>query len=79
MYAVQMKGANPSDAEATFVLSIRTQIFENRYNAVMFVFIVKLPLSTQNEFPLFIWFLHHFVLAKLATSSIRVKQEMLSF
>ena len=53
-------------------------IFENHLNPVMLVFIGKLSLITLRWVPMcqgfsnFHCFLHHFVLAKLATSSIRV-------
>ena len=52
--------------------------FENYLNPVLLVFIEKLILSTVGWVPMcqgfsnFSGFLHHFVLAKLATSSIRV-------
>ena len=68
---------NPSNAEATFPQG--KDFFENRLNPVMLVFIEKLLLSTLIWVPIcqgfnhFQFFLHHCVLAKLATSSIRVK------
>ena len=55
------------------------KIFENQFNPVKLVFIGKLSLSTLRWVPMcqglsiFPGFLHHFVLAKLATSNIRVK------
>ena len=70
---------NPSNAEATFIQS--TRIFENHLNPVMLVFIGKLLLSTLRWVPICHGFGHfsgvllHFVLAKLATSGIRVKYE----
>ena len=54
-------------------------IFENYLNPVMLVFIGKLSLSTIRWVPMcqgishFSGFLHNFVMAKLATSSLRVK------
>ena len=72
---------NPSNAKATYVQSTMTQRFlKNHLNPVMLVFIRKLSLSTLRWIPMcqgfshFSGFLHHFVLAKVATSSIRVKE-----
>ena len=59
------------------------KIFENHLNLVILVFIGKLSLSTLIWVPIcqgfwhFSVFLHHFVMAKLATSSIRVNPPML--
>ena len=71
---------NPSNAEVTFVQSARTErFFENHLNHVVLVLIRKVLLSTLRWVPMcqgfgdFSCFLLHFVLAKLATSSIRVK------
>ena len=73
---------DPSNAEAyTFVQSTRTQIFENDLNPGMVVLIGKLFLSILDEYPcarvsvIFQFFLHHFALAKLATSSIWVTEK----
>ena len=55
---------------------------ENHQNQVVWVLIWKLSLSTRRWVPIcqgfsnFLGILHHFVLAKLATSSIRVKTKM---
>ena len=64
---------------ATFVQSTMTQTFKkNKTKPCHVVFIGKLSLSTLRKIPKcqgfshFSGFLHHFVLAKLATSSIRV-------
>ena len=70
---------NLSTAETTFVRS--TKCFENHLNPVMLVSIGLLsrtdhsPMSSHLPgFPSFFrFFLHHFVLVKLATTSIRVK------
>ena len=54
------------------------KIFENHLNPVVLVFIGKLSLSTLRKVPIcqgfshFSGFLHHFVLAKVTTSSTRV-------
>ena len=54
------------------------KIYEKHLNPVLLVFIWKLSLSTVKWVPIcqgfgnFQFFLHHFVLAKLTTSSIRV-------
>ena len=59
----------PSNAEATFLQKNRNaKIFEKHLNPCMLVFSGKFSLSTL-IFQLF--FLLHFVLAKLATTSIR--------
>ena len=56
------------------------KIFEKHINPVMLVFIRELPLSTLRLVPIclgfshFSGFLHHFVLAKFSTSSIRVQR-----
>ena len=70
---------NPSNAEATFVRSTKALIFEKHLNLVMLGFIEYLSLSTLRWVPhvpgfqsFLVVFLHHFVLAKLATNSIRV-------
>ena len=70
----------PSNDEATFIQSTKTQkLFENYLIPVMLVFIGKLSLSTLLLVPMCQGFSHssgilyHFVLAKLATSSIWVK------
>ena len=65
---------NPSNAESTYVQCTRTQ-----RNPVMLVFIGKLSPSTLRVpicqgFSQFTASLHHFVLAKLAISSIRVNK-----
>ena len=76
---------NPSNAKATFVQSTRTQRFlENHLNPVLLVFIGKLLLSTLRWVPMcqgfdnFSGSLLHFVLVKLATSSVRVNKELAS-
>ena len=56
-----------------------SKVFDNHLNPVMLVFIELLSLSTQMSthllgFQSFSAFLHHFVLAKLASSSLRVKK-----
>ena len=76
---------NPSNAEASFFQSTivykDTNTFENHLNPVMLVFIGKLSdcsqMSThlpglQSYFRIF----HHFVLAKVATTSIRVTDKV---
>ena len=67
----------PSNAEATFVQIAR--IFENHLNPVMLILIGKLSLRTliwvpicQGSSHFLKVFLHHFLWAKLATSSIMV-------
>ena len=71
---------NPFNAEATFIESARMpSYFKNHSNPFILVFIRYLSLSTLRWVPIcqgfshFSSFLHHFVLATLATSSIRVK------
>ena len=65
---------NPPNAEATFVQSTGMQrFFENHLNPVMLVFIGELSPSTLSHFS---GFLHHFVLATLANSSMRVDSRM---
>ena len=68
---------NPSNAEATFVQSAKT--FENHLKHLMLVFIAWIALAEYSQmsthmpgFQVFFRFLHHFVLAKEVTSSIRV-------
>ena len=63
------------NAQSTFARSTRTQgLKKKQLNPVIFVVIVKLSLSTHVPgFGSFLVFLHHFVLAKLTISSIRVK------
>ena len=59
------------------------KIFENHLNPVLLVFIGKHSLSTLRCEPIcqgfhhFFEFLHHFILAKLATSSIKAKKKIL--
>ena len=59
---------NPSNAEVTFIQSTRMQrlLILNQLNPVMLVFSFQL-------------FLHHFVLAKLATSSIKVNRNFTTY
>ena len=57
---------NPSNARATFVQSTWMQIYEDHLNPVTLVFF-----GFQLYFNQVL--VHNFVLAKLATSSIRVK------
>ena len=65
---VSMPRFNPSNAEATFVQSTRTKkTFENHFNPIMFVFIEYSQLS--QGFSHVLGSVHHFVLAKLVTSS----------
>ena len=60
-----------------------TKLFENYLNPAMLVFIGQLSLRTLRRVPMcqgfshFAGLLHHFVLAKLATSSIRPKKSCL--
>ena len=67
---------NPSNAEATFVKSTKAQRFLKNNFEPCHVGIHWIP---SDEYPcarvsvIFLGFLHHFVLAKLATTSIRVK------
>ena len=78
---------NPSKSKA--ILSSETQWhkdFGKKYlNPVLLVFIEKLSLRTVKWVPMcqgfsqFLDFLHHFVLAKLATSSIKAKLLFNSF
>ena len=59
-----------------------SKILENHLNPVMLVLIRKLSLSTLIPVPIcqgfthFSVYLHHFVLAILATSSVRVKLKL---
>ena len=67
---------NPSNAEATCIQRRGMQRLEKHLNPVMLVFIGKISLSTFRWVPMcqgFSHFMHYFSLAKLATSSIRVK------
>ena len=79
--ATGSKRVNPSNAEAIFIQSTRRQIFENHINPVMLVFIESSHYVLSYEYPCarffihfssFLPFLRHFVLANVATSSIRV-------
>ena len=72
---------NPSNAETTFVQSTRTQRYlKTHLIPVMLVFIWKPSLSTLSWVPrvsVIFQYFYHFILAKLATISIRVNSYML--
>ena len=74
---------NPSNAEATFVsMHKNAKIYENHRSPVVLVLIGKLSPSTLRWVPIcqgfsnFSGFLHYFILAKLAISSIRFKMKI---
>ena len=76
----QWLGVNPSNAEATFVQSSRTQIFlKNIESLSCWYSLDSSHWVLSDEYPfarvsvIIQVFLHNFVLAKLAISSIRVK------
>ena len=75
---------NPSNAEASFGQSTRTQLFLKTIETLSFG-IHSIALAEYSQmgthmpgFQSFSAFLHHFVLAKLAASSIRVKNDTLN-
>ena len=80
------EGFDLSNAEAIVYFHPKhkdTTIFENHLNPAMLVFIEQLSLSEHSqlsthvpEFQSFFKFLHNFVMAKLATSSIRVNSRI---
>ena len=76
---------NPSNAEATFIQSTRTQKFQKTIWTLLCGYSLESSCwALSYEYPfarfsvIFQFFLHHFVLAKLATSSIRVNQDLSS-
>ena len=87
MHVFQSKNLfNPSNAEASFVLSTRTQGFlEKSIQTLSCWYSLDRALAKYSRmsthmcqgFSHFSGFLHHFVLAKLTTSSIRVKDNQL--
>ena len=80
---LRVKTVNPSNAEATFVQSTRTQILLKTIKSLSCRYSLdgsRRVLSDEYHMPGFSdfsGFLHHFVLVKLANSSIRVKGDQL--